>query len=144
MALKKSDFCSPLWASCDPRRSGMDAALGEYSFAVDRVPSSQAALGIKSGPTLNRGFLCHWFQCLKPHMKLLSQQGVPSNLNAGMVRDFNLRLPRVEKQMATRTALANAEFTALERRPVKSRAIKTGMKQELLTGRTRLVEEGDA
>jgi len=38
----------------------------------------------------------------------------------------------------------DAELAALEARRGKTRALKQGMMQELLTGRTRLVSRGDA
>lgn len=52
-----------------------------------------------------------------------------------------LRLPPREEQEAIAVALADmdAELAALEARREKTRALKQGMMQELLTGRTRLV-----
>ncbi|NLG64289.1 MAG: restriction endonuclease subunit S, partial [Actinobacteria bacterium] len=44
----------------------MYASLGECSLAVGRVTSSQAILGIKVGPRLDREFLYYWLQYLKP------------------------------------------------------------------------------
>lgn len=121
----------------------MYASLGECSLAVGRLASSQAILGIKPGPALDREFLFYWLQYLKPRVKLLGQQGTQSNLNAGMVRNFDLRLPRMEEQVAISTTLADvdAELAALERRLMKARATKQGMMQQLLTGRTRLPVE---
>jgi type I restriction enzyme, S subunit len=121
----------------------MYASLGECSLAVGRVTSSQAILGIKTGPRLDREFLYYWLQHLKPRVKLLGQQGTQANLNAGIVRDFGLELPPVEEQAAIASALADADGgnSALERRLEKARAIKTGMMQQLLTGRVRLPVE---
>ena len=52
-----------------------------------------------------------------------------------------LRLPRVAEQTAIAEVLTDldAELAALEQRRAKTRALKQGMMQELLTGRTRLV-----
>ena len=49
----------------------------------------------------------------------------------------------VDEQRAIASVLddADAEIDALERRLAKARAIKTGMMQQLLTGRTRLPVE---
>lgn len=61
------------------------------------------------------------------------------------VRKFTLDLPDVEEQRAIGLVLADTdvEILALERRLASARAVKTGMMQELLTGRTRLpVEAG--
>lgn len=119
----------------------MYASLGECSIAVGRVCSSQAILGIDAGPRLDREFLYYHLLSIKPRVKLLGQQGTQSNLNAGMVRIFELRLPPIDEQRAISAALADAdiELRALERRLESTRLIKQGMMQELLTGRTRLV-----
>ena len=58
-----------------------------------------------------------------------------------VMRNFPVRLPKVEEQTAIATILSDmdAEIAALEARLSKARQIKQGMMQELLTGRTRLV-----
>ncbi|TKB63310.1 MAG: restriction endonuclease subunit S, partial [Nitrospira sp.] len=52
-----------------------------------------------------------------------------------------MRLPMVPEQTAIATVLSDmdAELSALEARRDKTRALKQGMMQELLTGRIRLV-----
>jgi type I restriction enzyme S subunit len=120
----------------------MYASLGECSLAVGRMASSQAILGIvPDQDRLNREFLYYCLLARKEQVRELGQQGTQSNLNAGMVRDFNLELPSVEKQRAIATALADVdeELELLDARLRKAREIKQGMMQELLTGRTRLV-----
>ena len=59
----------------------------------------------------------------------------------GVMRNFDVRLPQVCEQRAIATVLSDmdAEITALERRRDKTRTIKQGMMQQLLTGRVRLV-----
>jgi len=54
---------------------------------------------------------------------------------------LKLRLPHEDEQTAISAVLSDmdAEITALEQRLAKTRALKLGMMQELLTGRTRLV-----
>ncbi len=58
------------------------------------------------------------------------------------IADVDLALPSVEEQHAIATVLSDldAEMTALERRLDKTKQIKQGMMQMLLTGRVRLVE----
>ena len=64
-----------------------------------------------------------------------------------VVRNFEIRLPGVQEQRAIAAVLSDmdAEIAALERRRDKTRAIKQGMMQQLLTGRVRLVsaQEGN-
>ena len=73
--------------------------------------------------------------------RFASGSGVPT-LNRNDVHAFQIRIPPVA---AEQTAIAevlsdmDAEIAVLERRRDKTRALKQGMMQELLTGRTRLV-----
>ena len=54
---------------------------------------------------------------------------------------FGASMPTQEEQTAIATILSDmdTELTALEARRDKTRALKQGMMQELLTGRTRLL-----
>jgi type I restriction enzyme S subunit len=63
------------------------------------------------------------------------------NLGAQDLSKFRIRLPSIPEQIAIAAVLTDmdAELTALEQRLTKTRALKQGMMQELLTGRTRLV-----
>ena len=58
-----------------------------------------------------------------------------------MVHVFHLGLPSISEQTAIAALLSDmdAELSALEARRDKTSALKQGMMQELLTGRTRLV-----
>ena len=57
------------------------------------------------------------------------------------VKTIEVLLPRVDEQTAIATVLSDmdAEIANLEARRDKTRALKQGMMQELLTGKTRLV-----
>ena len=62
-------------------------------------------------------------------------------ISLGKFRDLKVNVPPKDEQAAIATVLSNmdAELTTLEARRDKTRAIKQGMMQELLTGRIRLV-----
>jgi len=64
-----------------------------------------------------------------------------ASLNTQILKGINVAFPTLNEQTAIATILADmdAELTALEARRDKTRALKQGMMQELLTGRTRLV-----
>ncbi|QVM92109.1 restriction endonuclease subunit S [Pseudomonas entomophila] len=119
----------------------MYASLGECSIAGIPLCSSQAILGIRPGESLNNQFLYYYLTSLKPVVKSLGQQGTQANLNKGMVQDFRISLPSLQEQTAIATILTDmdAELASLEQRLVKTRNLKQGMMQELLTGRTRLL-----
>ncbi|MBN1220293.1 MAG: restriction endonuclease subunit S [Anaerolineae bacterium] len=71
---------------------------------------------------------------------LISGSNYPA-INSSDVRDLMIPAPEVDEQKAIAVILADmeAEITALETRRAKTQALKQGMMQELLTGRTRLV-----
>ncbi|MBF0136785.1 MAG: restriction endonuclease subunit S [Magnetococcus sp. DMHC-1] len=63
------------------------------------------------------------------------------HISAMALADIEIKLPKFEEQTAIATVLfdMDAEITALESRRDKTRALKQGMMQELLTGRIRLI-----
>ncbi len=71
---------------------------------------------------------------------LLTGSNYPA-INGGDVRALQIPLPGYDEQTAIATVLSDmdAELAALEARLAKTRALKQGMMQELLTGKTRLV-----
>jgi type I restriction enzyme S subunit len=71
---------------------------------------------------------------------LVSTTALPS-LSGRMLAAIEFDLPPLPEQTAIAAVLSDmdAELTALEQRRDKTRALKQGMMQELLTGRTRLV-----
>ena len=64
-----------------------------------------------------------------------------ASLNTKILKDLTVLLPSLEEQTAIATILSDmdTELAALEARRDKTRALKQGMMQELLTGRIRLV-----
>lgn len=72
----------------------------------------------------------------------LGQGDAVVHISAAALAQVSLALPSVEEQTAIATALSgmDAEIEALEQRRAKTAALKQAMMQELLTGRTRLVE----
>ena len=57
------------------------------------------------------------------------------------MRNIEIRLPGLPEQAAIATALSDMdeEIEALEKRLAKTRELKQGMMQELLTGKIRLI-----
>jgi len=79
-------------------------------------------------------------------MKALAQGSTRFNLSKKALLAAELRLPRLPEQEAIAECLAemDSEIVALERRHDKTRAIKQGMMQQLLTGRVRLMRPTSA
>jgi len=72
---------------------------------------------------------------------LLTNSSSQGNIGMGDIEKLALKLPPVSEQEAIAEVLTDmdAELAALEQRREKTRSVKQGMMQELLTGRTRLV-----
>lgn len=66
--------------------------------------------------------------------------GVPS-LNTATIEAIEVEVPLIDEQRAIAEVLTDmdAEIAVLEKRLAKTRNLKLGMAQELLSGRTRLV-----
>jgi type I restriction enzyme S subunit len=120
----------------------MYASLGEVCISLQEVSSSQAILGISPSSKIDLEFLYYLLLAYKPTVKTLGQQGTQSNLNKGMVQDFVFAMPtdkREQKAIAEVLSDIDTEIGALVARREKTALIKTGMMQELLTGRARLL-----
>ena len=73
-------------------------------------------------------------------MSMTAKSSVDS-VRREMIADMLITLPPKEEQTAIATILSDMdnEIQTLEQRLAKTRQIKQGMMQELLTGRTRLI-----
>lgn len=93
-------------------------------------------------------YLFYALQSARARSVMESHMGISAmpNLGAGFFRDRFLNLPTVSEQEAIVEVLRDidAEITALHARLRKARAVKTGIMQELFTGRTRLPLTGVA
>lgn len=78
----------------------------------------------------------------RDHLKRLAAGTKVYATNRAHVASVEMALPSVEEQIAIASVLSgmNADIAALEGRREKTRAIKQGMMQQLLTGRIRLIE----
>ena len=76
----------------------------------------------------------------KTYCKGVASLGVQANIGTSDIRKAKVPLPSIKEQTAIATILSDmdAEIQALEQRLGKTRQIKQGMMQELLTGKTRL------
>ncbi len=104
---------------------------------------SLALLKKKQGAQINMCFLAcssesKWF---KDEVWLRSLQfAIPLKINLGKISEIRLCLPPLPEQRAIAAVLSDmdAEIAALEAEQAKYARIKSGMMQQLLTGKTRL------
>ena len=89
-------------------------------------------------------FLAYFFRGTpgRAHLISLAQGATRYNMSKNQFLAIEISIPDYTEQRAIAAVLSDmdAEITALERRRDKTRAIKQGMMQQLLTGRVRLVE----
>ncbi|WP_074015204.1 restriction endonuclease subunit S [Actinomyces polynesiensis] len=110
-----------------------DFWLGGHCYALD-----------PKGEGHSVAFLYHRLKAIEPElMALRVGSGLP-NIQKQRLADFTLRVPTDAAEASSIAELLDdfdREIAAIERRRESARAIKQGMMQELLTGRTRLTEE---
>ena len=87
-----------------------------------------------------KGFL-QYCPAFATHLRRLAAGTKVYATNRAHIASVEMQVPSVEEQTAIAAVLSDmdAELAALEARRDKTRALKQGMMQELLTGRTRLV-----
>jgi type I restriction enzyme, S subunit len=96
---------------------------------------------LKAKPGYSQGFL--YFSLVHKNLLPYLASGTRAKLNRSEMNKIEVLLPKEEVEQAAIAAVlsdVDAEIAALEARRDKTRAIKQGMMQQLLTGRTRLVK----
>ena len=93
---------------------------------------------------LDSGFKKHCFYAENFRRKIIAASSVSANtnINQNALRGLTLPLPPTKTEQTAIAAVLSAmdaELAALEQRRDKTRALKQGMMQELLTGKTRLL-----
>jgi type I restriction enzyme S subunit len=117
-------------------------ALGQALIYDVDVAINQDLKGVLSSEKLNARFMYYWFQQFG---SVLIDKGAGSTVLGILLSDLKqleIFIPsQVKEQTAIATVLSDmdAELGALEAKLGKTRLLKQGMMQELLTGKTRLV-----
>lgn len=125
--------------------TGLEAAGTRGSCAIVGEPSTtnQSCMAIFPTSELLTEYLFHYYVFRGDALALQYCQGSKQqSYTAKLVRKLPISVPpTTEEQAAIATVLSDmdAELAALEQRLAKTRALKQGMMQELLTGRTRLL-----
>ena len=96
-------------------------------------------INLDGSPNVDHAFVFYAL-CHADLTVLVSGSGIPQIVR-GPLEKFEITLPPLPEQSAIATVLSDMdlELAALEQRRDKTRALKQGMMQELLTGRTRLL-----
>lgn len=116
-------------------------ALGKAVIYEMDVSINQDLKALFPKRNINVHYLYYWFQYLANLIESLGSGSTVMGLSVADLRNIEIRVSSLEEQAAIATFLSDmdAEIATLEARRDKTRALKQGMMQELLTGRTRLV-----
>lgn len=134
---------------CKPQRHdlllGKAASVGKIAIVQSDVefniwsPIALIRLNDSAAPLFV--YYCMQGQSVLSQITILTNSSSQGNIGMGDIEQLELLLPTVDEQNAIAKFLSDmdAELTTLEARREKTHALKQGMMQELLTGRTRLV-----
>jgi type I restriction enzyme S subunit len=117
------------------------ATIGEVKIASCEICTNQGFKSIICSARIDNEFLYYKLLTMKQQMieRAFGSTFLEiSKLNVAAL-ELSIPLPPEQKAIAQVLSDIDTEITALEKRRAKTQAIKQGMMQELLTGRTRLI-----
>ncbi|ERT07295.1 type I restriction modification DNA specificity domain protein [Lyngbya aestuarii BL J] len=120
------------------------ATIGEVKIAGCEISTNQGFKSIVCSDTIDNEFIYYKLLTMKQQMIERAFGSTFLEISKSNVTALELSIPPFPEQKAIATILSNQdeEITALEKRLAKTKAIKQGMMQELLTGKTRLINNG--
>jgi type I restriction enzyme S subunit len=121
--------------------AGQGKTRGTVAINLTELSTNQSIGAILPNDTFVPDYLFHNLDSRYTELRELSSGGGRGGLNLKILGRLGIPLPSIPEQTAIASVLSDmdAELTALEARRDKTRAIKQGMMQELLTGKTRLI-----
>ncbi len=120
------------------------ASIGHTAVAAVPVATNQGFASLVPNSRRSTWFLYYWIQQNTAELESRAAGSTFLEISARKVGAIPIWAPSLDEQDTIGRTIrdADAEIAALERRLEATRAIKQGMMQELLTGRTLLVPSG--
>lgn len=120
------------------------ATIGECAINSVPMTTNQGFKNLIPFPSTDGEFLYYLLQTKKQEFIGLCSGSTFLEIGKTQLIRFEVKVPAKTEQTAIATVLSDmdTELTSLEARRDKTRAVKQGMMQELLTGRIRLVNGG--
>lgn len=117
------------------------ATAGVSAITKIEAAINQAVLAVIFNEQ-NTYFFYFLFSLLKTKLIETYTQGGQPNLSGAIIKSIQLRIPTLPEQTAIANILTHMDndIQALQNKLTKAKHIKQGMMQELLTGKTRLVQ----
>ncbi|NIA13657.1 MAG: hypothetical protein GWP08_06205 [Nitrospiraceae bacterium] len=118
------------------------ATIGEVKIAATEICTNQGFKSLVCRTGVSNEFLYYLVLTLKPQMVERATGSTFLEIGKRDLASIPIKIPKEDEQRAIATVLSDidAEIAALERRRDKTKQIKQGMMQQLLTGRVRLVK----
>lgn len=120
------------------------AAIVKHEILPANTNQALAIVRLNKDSEISLNFLYHFTKTtlFKKCIDEIASQGAQPNLSLGDLGAFKIVVPNREEQKTISDMLSviDQEIQVLEQRLNKTRQIKQGMMQELLTGKTRLVK----
>jgi type I restriction enzyme S subunit len=123
-------------------RNGSRALIGKCAMIDETATGVTFGAFMSVYRTKHSRFIFHAFHAHDIQRQIHENIGATINqITNKVLKSFRVKLPPEDEQTAIAEVLSDmdAELAALTQRRDKTRALKQGMMQELLTGRTRLV-----
>jgi len=117
------------------------STIGKVGLAKEDMTANQQINAVIPGPTVDCEYLYYASTTLSAKVRSLAgEQAVPL-MNKSAFSEFEIPFPPMPEQRAIASALADADelIATLERLIGKKQAIRQGIMQQLLTGKTRLL-----
>jgi type I restriction enzyme, S subunit len=117
------------------------SSTGRINIANDDYCIGRGIAAIRAKAGVDAKYTTFQVDCAVKTILALTTGSTFPNIDGKSIRSIEVPLPSLSEQCAIAYILSDmdAEITALEQKRDKTRALKLGMMQELLTGKTRLV-----
>jgi type I restriction enzyme S subunit len=121
--------------------AGQGKTRGTVAINLTELSTNQSIGAILPSDIFVPDYLFHNLDSRYTELRELSSGGGRGGLNLKLLGGLGIPLPSIPEQTAIACVLSDmdAEISALEACRDKTRALKQGMMQELLTGKTRLI-----
>jgi type I restriction enzyme S subunit len=120
---------------------GQGKTRGKVAILGIKATTNQACASIRLNQLTSNKYVFFYLSHKYDEIRKLSNNGNQENLNGEIIKSIRIPIPPLPEQKAIAQILSDmdAEIAALEQKRDKYKAIKQGMMQELLTGKTRLI-----
>ncbi|MGW7028173.1 restriction endonuclease subunit S [Streptomyces xanthophaeus] len=117
-----------------------DAGIGKSAVLQGDMAVSQHFMAWNCGPRLDNWFLYYYLQSMKAEFERISNGSTIKTIGLDYFRQLAIPLPDIQEQRLISRMLIDVDdlIASLEQVVVKKQAIKQGLMQQLLAGRTRL------